>query len=301
MPLLLSLLACVAGDPSPGALRPTYDGPPPSGSVVDSYLIGDPKVPADVIVAVDPDVDSQTMLEEEVLPSLIEALDMIDPSWRVAVTSTALGDLVETGYLAPAGADGGRWLSHEDLAHLAIDWADFPDAAPSGGTGATYLTVNADPDGFLRPDATLYLVLLSHADSTPDAIVTFDDWVLWVSDQGAIVSARTAVGTPLADVVAGSGGAVVDPWGEVDSWASKIGLLSWGVPSSYRLSRLPIQGTVTLSVEDPSGATFEFFEAVGDPPVGDWVYRETPNSVEFLSFVPEAGETVVVSYLPRGG
>ncbi len=302
MPLLLAI-ACVDTSHEGGELQ-VDGGPAPipeDDTIVDTFVIGDPKIPADVLVAVDPETGFHMTFEEQVLPSLLGMLDMLDPDWRVAVTSTALGDADETAYLAPTGEDGGRWLSGEDLGDPAIDWTDFPNEPPWGATGATYLTASADLYGFLRPEATLYLVLLSDNDTTPEAIVTFDAWAAWVSAEDAVVSAWTTDDTLLAVVARASGGVTVDPsGGDVAAWAAAVGFLPYGAPSSYRLSRLPIQGTITVAVEDPSGATFEFFEAVGDPPVGDWIYRDTTNSVEFLTYAPANDARVLVEYVPRG-
>jgi hypothetical protein len=305
---LLSLLACASGDGTwpgwPGVPTPdphmTLDDPPP---VVDVHRIGEPEVPVDVLVAVDPEQVARAVLEVEVLPSLVEMLRLFDPSWRVAVTSTALGDLDEVAHLLPTGGDGDPWLSEEDLDQLLVDWTDVPAAHPWGAMGATYLTATADPHGFHRPEATLYLVLLQidQGDDTPESVVTFDAWSSWVQETEAVVSAVADDGAPLRDVVAGSGGVAVEPYGDRAAWASTIGFLPGQVPLSYPLSLLPVVDTLHVRVDLPSGVVFDFSEAMGDPPVGDWIYRGTENSVAFMTFVPESGSTVRLTYVPRGG
>lgn len=250
-----------------------------------------------MLVAVDPDPISQGTLED-VLPSLLYSLHSVDPGWRVAVTSTALGDLAKTGYLAPTGADGGRWLSDEDLESPTIDWGQFPDAAPHGAIGATYLTATSDLYGFRRPEATLHFMIMSATDATPSSVITFADWATWVAEQGVVVSAATD-DSDLAPVVAESGGVSTAPYGDF-VWARTVGLIPAGAPLSYPLSRLPILGTVVVSVETPDGSRFEFFEAVGDPPVGDWEYIQSANAVAFLGYLPETGAIVLVQFEPAG-
>ena len=300
MPLLV-LLACRGEQPPQSYVPPPTDIPDLLvPNITDIHVIGDAAAPADVLVAVNPDPTSQETLEEEVLPALVNGLrGSVDPAWRVGITSTALGDLNATAVLAPTGADGDRWLSSEDVEHLTVDWTDFPDTAPYGSTGATYLTATGEQEGFRQPDATLFLVLLGGLDETPEAIVAFDDWAAWVADEDAVVSAVTEPESDLAGVVAASGGVSVDPLGDHASWAASVGLLPAGAPLSYALTRLPVEGTVTVRVQTPDGPTFEFMEAVGDPSTGDWIYLAGANAIAFTAYLPETGATVILTYEPR--
>lgn len=71
-------------------------------------------------------------------------------------------------------------------------------------------------------------------------------------------------------------------------------------PVSFHLSRLPVAGTIAVVVTTPNGAQFEFFEAVCCPPVGDWIYDPSANAVILLTYVPEAGATVTLTYRRAG-
>ena len=125
-------------------------------------------------------------------------------------------------------------------------------------------------------------------------------WKSWVAEQGAIVSATTYEATDLAVVVADSGGIRADPTLEDPyTWATNVGSLPRAAPPSYALSRLPIIGTIEVAVETPDGAIYDFFEAAGDPPVGDFLYLPSANAVALLRYVPDSGSSVYVTYESR--
>ncbi len=298
MPLLL-WIGCRVEEPADGFHPPPTDhGDLPDTRITDLHAISEADVPADVLVAVDPTPVAQGNLEEVVLPELLRGLDRVNASWRVAITSTALGDVAEAGFLAPTGADGGRWLTEEDLDDPSVDWSGFPAMPPFGATGATWYAATLDLYEFRRPEATLHLVLMG-LDFTPDTVLPFDAWASWVAEESAVVSALTFGGMELAVVVIGSGGLVGDPLGDLAAWGSAIGFLPSAAPSSFAMSRLPQEHTLEVQVETPDGATFEFFEAEGDPPAGDWTYAPTANAVAFTRYVPENGALVLLSYEPR--
>jgi hypothetical protein len=299
MQLLLALLACRGEEPPNTVAPPPTDiwTVPDEGVYTDLHTVPGAGAPVDVLVAVDPDPVSQTTFEEEVLPSLLHGLESVNVSWRVAVTSTALGDLTETAYLVPGGVDGGRWLSEEDRDDPVLDWTGFPDAPPLGATGATWLTVNGNPYDFHRPDATLLLVL-SGLDATPEEILPFEEWAAWVTAEGAVVSALLSEGIEIALVVVSSGGILGSPYGDLGAWARAVGELPSAAPDSFALSRLP-EEIRQVVVEDPGGATFELMEVTGEPPEGDWVYVPGTNAVSLTRYVPANGARVILTYEAR--
>jgi hypothetical protein len=73
-----------------------------------------------------------------------------------------------------------------------------------------------------------------------------------------------------------------------------------GTAVAFFLSRLPRAETIEVRVKDSErGVVLFFTEAVGDPPVGDYAYDPSSNSVRFLGYVPPPQSDVIVSYTPQ--
>jgi hypothetical protein len=269
---------------------------PDDTSVTDVITVASREPELDVLVAIDPDPELRARFAD-VLPGLLAGFDDVDPRWRVAFTSTALGGAL--GWLAPTGVDGGSWLSREDLEDPSVDWSGAPADAPLGATGATYRVVDGFSDGFRRPEAALQLIVVTRApDETPASIVTFEAWTEWIGLEDAVVFAAVPAGDPIRDVVTTTGGVAVDVDDELDPWTQQVTIASVTPFVPFHLSVLPLLGTVEVQVELPDGTRFLFSEAAGDPPVGDWSYVPGANAVQFLEYVPPAESKVVANYEP---
>jgi hypothetical protein len=75
-----------------------------------------------------------------------------------------------------------------------------------------------------------------------------------------------------------------------------LGVQAAGLKREYFLSQIPVPGTIDVDVVAPTGVTFEFSEAFGDPPVGDWFYTPSRNSITFLEYIPEELSKIVIHY-----
>ena len=73
-----------------------------------------------------------------------------------------------------------------------------------------------------------------------------------------------------------------------------------GTAVAFFLSRLPRAETIEVRVKDSErdGVVLFFTEAVGDPPVGDYLYDAPSNSVRFLEYVPPPASLVIARYTP---
>jgi hypothetical protein len=237
--------------------------------------------------------------------------------YHIGVVSTDLDDPAHNGKLQ----DGDTPYKYIDTdtpnpINVFVSMASMgtTGSASEKGIGATYraLEVNADTfnAGFQRDDAAIHTIVLSdEADLTPDSIISDNEFVGWYdglkdeADQrtfSAVVNFNT--GAAYVNVAQQIGGIIWDlndeNYAEI---LDRLGVQAAGLKREYFLSQLPVLGTITVFVEDPSGAKFEFFEAVGDPEagvelVGDWVYESNRNSITFLTYVPTELSKVIISY-----
>ncbi len=82
-----------------------------------------------------------------------------------------------------------------------------------------------------------------------------------------------------------------------DDWSSvldELGLLATGLSREFFLSRVPVPGTIEVSVED-QGVVRPFSEGA------DWTYDLERNSVTFTSFTPSPLSVVTIDYLVLAG
>jgi len=187
------------------------------------------------------------------------------------------------------------------------------------GLGASYLAIESLGDsynaGFYRDDASLHTIILSNEpDTTQATVITQNEYVQWyegLKDEAdkrtfnSIVCVesnsdecpQTSIGTDYINTSAEIGGIVWDI--ARDDWADlldQLGAQAAGLKREYFLSQLPVPDTIVVQVEDPTGVLFEFNEAVGDPPEGDYTYDPARNSITFLTFVPGSLSKVIITY-----
>lgn len=186
------------------------------------------------------------------------------------------------------------------------------------GIGAAYTAIELLDEtfngGFYREDASLHTIALSNEnDQTPGSLITRAEFVDWYDDLkpqnedrtfSSIVcltrdseECRDAVGSIYSETTHDIGGILWDITS--DDWAGlldQLGAQAAGLKREYFLSEIPVPETVEVGILTASGGTLEFERAEGDPPVGDWTYSTTRNSITFLEFTPEALSQVVISY-----
>lgn len=173
-------------------------------------------------------------------------------------------------------------------------------SATEQGMGAVYeaLQVGAN-QGFWRDEAALHTIVVSdEPDFTRDTVVTQDAFVRWYdrlkSDErdrtfSEIVGPYGGRYRLITMEVGGLDASSDDDWGEV---LDRFGHQVEGLRTEFFLSRLPVERTLRVEVED-GGTTGAFERGV------DYTYDPDRNSVTFLGDAPGAFSTVVLTYRVR--
>jgi hypothetical protein len=190
------------------------------------------------------------------------------------------------------------------------------------GMGAVYLALEINQDntnaGFYRDEAALHTIIISdEPDLTPGNVIEQGEFENWYDGLKADVDDRTfssivdpQIGAKYKNITMNIGGITWDikqeQWGLV---LEQLGVQAAGLKREYFLSQLPIEGTITVSVKDVSGATYDFVEGIADPdtgeltdtngdglPDGDWSYDSTRNSITFAEFIPNPLSKVIITY-----
>lgn len=234
----------------------------------------------DVLLAVDPELWPAVAAA---LPSLLDT--GLGRDWHVGLTSTALVS-------AAPGALAWVDLQQADPADvLAAATAD--GVAPYGALGASWLALDADTTGFLRPDSELHLVAIQAADdATPVTLIDEASWRAWWSglrsaDAGVVHAVAPGGAAVLGGVAASYGPGLVPIEGV--GWPDALGAVGRSVLGQvYPLSRAPIEATLELSVE-LADRELRFSE-------DDFTFDPAANTVAFVVFVPEPGSTVLARY-----
>ncbi len=232
--------------------------------------------------------------------------------YHIGVTSTDLDDPSHKGKLQDGGTPY-KYIDEETPNAISVFVAmasmGTTGSASEKGLGGTYLALETNRDsfnaGFYRDEASIHTIVLSdEMDLTPDSIVSESEFISWYKGLKEEADNRTFssvvdfnVGGTYVHATNEIGGIVWDirdeDYAEV---LDRLGVQAAGLKREYFLSQIPVPGTIEVNVEDPSGATFEFFEAVGDPLVGDWVYESSRNSITFLTYIPTELAKVIITY-----
>ncbi len=271
---------------------------------------GEPMV--DVLWVVD---NSCSMVEEQEgiasnFPVFLDYFEQSNLDWHIGVISTDMGDPLHQGKLQ---------------ARMGYKWVDPYTPFPSDvlgamtrlGTGGTGYERGRDPiyyaleihregynQGFYRPGAGLHVIVISDEDDSSELISEeeFLSWfrrLKWAGDQltfSSIVSAE-----PLCDGAYEVGSAYLRYTEEIggifwsicdQNWAQvlqQLGLQAVETEREYYLSRLPIPGTIEVTLtEGDTVFAFEEFE--------DWNYNPIRNSITFTEYVPRAGNIITIEY-----
>jgi len=232
--------------------------------------------------------------------------------YHIGVTSTDIDDPAQKGKLQTGGTPY-KYIDEDtpNAINVFVAMASMgtTGSANEKGLGGTYLALETNRDtfnaGFYRDDASIHTIVLSdESDNTPASIVTENEFISWYDGLKPEADERTFssvvdfnVGGVYTHITNEIGGIVWDVHDDNYSEVlDRLGIQAAGLKREYFLSQIPVPGTITVKVEDPSGATFEFFEAVGDPPAGDWTYSSARNSITFLTYIPDELAKIVISY-----
>jgi hypothetical protein len=248
--------------------------------------------------------------------------------YHVAVTSS---DTISSDYSGSSGTlverEGRTYIDTDvvDAVGLFVKMATLGTTGrfPERGLGATYTALelkrNTTNAGFYRDNAALHTIIISdEPDFTESFVITVPEYQHWYSDlkepedrtfSAIIDMQRGADYKSTAEYVGGILWDLKD-----DDWPrllDGLGLQAAGLSREYFLSRLPVPGSIEVTVITPAEVELSFDEAKIDPdtgaledkdmnglPDGDWTYAAGRNSITFLEFVPEALSKVVLTYKP---
>ncbi len=175
---------------------------------------------------------------------------------------------------------------------------------PERGLGATYLALeikrNTTNAGFYREKSALHTIVISdEPDFTEASTITQPEYVDWYRGLKPEKDDRTfsAIidpnrGTDYSNTVNQVENGIL--WSLSDgNWPGvleQLGLQASGYKREFFLSRLPVPGTIDVTVETPTGAILEFEEST------DWTYDELRNSVQFNEYYPDSLAKVRLNY-----
>jgi len=231
--------------------------------------------------------------------------------YHIGVTATDMNDPALAGRLRVA--QGVRWVQADTEEPEAV----FSEMATLGTTGsgyergldATYAALDTlayeDNLGFLRPDSGVHVTVVSDENDYYSEIGR-DDFIAWMNGlrwNARMVTFSSIVGPVTGCPAVGSPGleylAVTDAVGGVtwpicsDDWVTVLDMLGFtaiGLTREFYLSRLPVVGTLSVSLDVGGVIQNNFVEGI------DWTYAEERNSVTFVERVPEPFTTVILRY-----
>ncbi len=238
--------------------------------------------------------------------------------YHVGVVSTDMNDPLHAGRLRDIA--GSRWVDDtttdpegvfDTMVQMGVDghWLEK-------GRSAAYNAVEVLRDdansGFIRDGAGLHITVVSDEDdNSGDSPVSRDEFVAYLNDirwGNSAVSFSSIVGPSTGCPYIGEPGtdymAVTSQVGGVtwpicsDDWVGvldELGFLATGLKREFFLSRLPVDGTVTVTLEVESELSedpvvISFAEGV------DWEYLPDRNSIRFFEYIPDPLEVVVIEY-----
>jgi hypothetical protein len=314
-----------------GEEAPQYDNPAArpveEGSQTDVIVqVTTPKV--DILWMVDNScsmADDQKMLTDH-FPLFMDFFVGSGLDYHIGVTSSDLdgnyngskGKLVEIAgarYLVPDTANPIEMFT--TMATLGTN-----GSGTEKGMGAVYLALEINEEttnsGFYRDEAALHTIIISdEPDLTPGNVIDQGEFENWYDGLKTDTDERTfssivdpQIGSKYKNITLNIGGINWDikqeQWGFV---LEQLGIQAAGLKREYYLSQRPIEGTITVSVEDASGATYDFVEGILDPatgeltdtdadglPDGDWSYESMRNSITFAEFIPNPLSKVIITY-----
>lgn len=230
--------------------------------------------------------------------------------YHIGVVSTDMVDVNQSGKLV--GAQGFLYIDEETpnpssvFSQMAV--MGTGGSADERGLDSSYMALkvlkNGYNAGFLRDDASLHIVVISDEDDHSYQISAseYANWLLGMKSPEEEVTFSSIVspnpvcpgawesGTTYINVTQNVGGI---EWSICnDDWSTileQLGIQALGPRREYFLSKLPIPGTIDVSVVY-NEITFNFVE--GD----DWVYEQKRNSVIFNEFVPQYLSEIYITY-----
>ncbi|MBX2802941.1 MAG: hypothetical protein KTR31_34985 [Myxococcales bacterium] len=279
--------------------------------VTDTYIQTIP-MKADILFVISNWWSSERLQEE-----LIDAFDemimvLIDSEidYHIGAISTDTDHVEDNGKLREA--NGLRWID-QDTDFPIQTFAQMATMDASGCVGprrprdATWMALEHQAEhhnlGYRRDDASMHTIFVSD-DVDQSYRMSFDEWVQWYdgfSPDPEVDSLSTIVDFNLdaenvgaTNILGGASHEIRDmPWGNV---LQQIGLQARGPKTEFGLSRMPVEGSVEVWVNAPTGQ-LNFTEGTVEEG-GDYAYIEARNSILFHNYLPPAGSQIEISYEP---
>lgn len=262
--------------------------------------------------------DEQDNLAEN-FPFFMDYFEGSGLDYHVGVVSTDLDNPSDRGKLQ-SGGSGYKYIDIDTASPTTV----FQMMATLGtfgsgtekGLGASFLALEENREtfnaGFYRDEASINTVIISdERDQTQSSLITVPEYVDWYDGLKRETDMRSFscivtmsgfdAGTAYMSVTNQIGGIIwditTDDWSDV---LERLGIQASGLKREYFLSQLPVESTIVVNVEDVTGALLEFHPAVfddaGNYVEGDYTYNPTRNSVSFLTFIPNALSTILITY-----
>ncbi|MCA9493145.1 MAG: hypothetical protein KC621_24610 [Myxococcales bacterium] len=239
--------------------------------------------------------------------------------FHVGVVSTDLDNPNQNGKLQ-SGGSGYKYIDIDTASPITV----FQMMATMGtfgsgnekGLGASFRALEENRDtfnaGFYRDEASINNIVISdEADHTPAAIITQPEFIDWYDGLKRETDMRSfscivtmngyGAGTAYMGVTNQIGGIIWDI--ESEDWSDvleRLGIQASGLKREYFLSQLPVESSILVNVEDVTGALLEFvpaeFDDTGAWLSGDYTYNPTRNSVSFVTYIPNALSTILITY-----
>jgi hypothetical protein len=296
---------------------------PPVETVEDTYIqVQKPEV--DVLWVIDNSCSMESEQEEVAadFPLFMQYFLGSGLDYHIGVVSTDMDDPDQSGRLTLGPAQV-RWIDEATpdpmgafaaMAQLGIDGSSVEQGIAAGY--AAFELQRTFNDGFLREDSAVHVIVLSdESDFSAEDPVTLGEYTNYLNGlraDPAMVQYHAIVSPPAAapdtcqgvqtagdryiqvsQAVGGVYRSLCDtPWSAA---LEAIGLESAGLRREYFLTERPVDGTIRVAVDD-QGNTLLFDAFDPETALGDWVYSDPRNSITFLSYVPEAGAVVHITY-----
>jgi len=234
--------------------------------------------------------------------------------YHIGVISTDMADPAHSGKLQ--SAMGNLYIDQNTVDPVGV-FTSMASMGQSGspderGRDAAYTALEVLKTGyntgFYRDDATLHIAVLSSEDdhSTDVTINEVANYLLSLKPLAELVTFSSVVsptplcpganepGTQYEQLTTLVGGML---WSfcsaDYDTFMEQMAVGASGLDREFYLSRLPVDGTLGVRVDD-NAVLFAFVEGA------DWIYSPSRNSIVFIEYVPPPNADVLLDYTVLG-
>ena len=231
---------------------------------------------------------------------------------HVGAVTTDMSDPDRTGKMLQVGSGGGRFFT-SDNTKTEAQGLFFEMVTPGingdayeRGRSAIYHALTTERNGanvgFARSDAYLVVAALTDEnDYSEDSDITNGDFIDWFTSlrggntvYHALASMEGCafdVSQDYFDVARATGGVQMDICGESRPFLREVAIDALGLGRDFPLAQPAVGATMWVRVTTAGGAVTSY-------PSSAWTYDADTQSLVFNEYVPPAGSTVEVAYVP---